>query len=329
MAYFILPIDFTNIISGLPSWRVLLLLLMVPSMFGLIGLIYLPESPKYLLSQGQDEKAMDVLRLIYSWNRQTISDTYPVYLVEINEADKGFSDVRGAGAVLVLMWDQTLQLFEKKRVLQTFNMCIIDFIICVIGVGITMWLPTILNYLVILDDESHTICSAIRIATGQQKSDTVAIDICEDPSAMSFSHFKTLIMISTALLSYYLISSAVVNYIGRKKLLVIWFSLGTICAFTMYWVNIYFLSIFYLTLICQMGKFHGIVVSFAADFYPSSINAMGVSFVTTISSIGLVVGGNITGTLFLNHCDYMFFGCAAAMFLVVVLTTMLPSEKSK
>lgn len=329
MSYFILPINFTSFIPGLPSWRVLLLLLMAPSIFGLIGLFCLPESPKYLFSQGQDEKALEVLSLVYSWNKQTTRNTYPVLSVELNEEDKGFSDVKGAAAVLNLMWVQTMQLFEKKRILQTLNMCIIDFIICVIGVGITMWLPTILNYLVILDDESHTICSAIRLATGQTKNESAEVDVCAGPDGLNISHLKTLIMISTALMFYYVISSAVINSVGRKRLLVIWFSLGTICAFSMYWVNIYFLSIFFLTLICQMGKFHGIVVSFAADFYPSSVNGMGVSFITTISSIGLVVGGNIFGALFLNHCDYMFFGCSAAMFLVVVLTMMLPSEKKR
>lgn len=329
MSYFILPINFTNFIPGLPSWRVLLFLLMAPSVFSLMGLYYLPESPKYLLSQGQEAKAFEVLRLIYSWNKNTTRYTYPVDSVEIDEADKGFSGGKGVGPVLILMCAQTLELFGKKRFLQTFNMCIIDFTINVIGIGITMWLPTILNYLVFLDDENHTICSAIKLGIGQQRNDSSTVDVCADPNGLNTSHLKTLIMISAALLSYYMISSAVVNCVGKKRLLVIWFSLGAICAFSMYWVNIYFLSIFFLTVICQMGKFHGIVVSFGADFYPSSINAMGVCFVSTIGSIGLVVGGNIAGALFLNHCDYMFFGCAVAMSVVVILTAMLPSEKKE
>lgn len=327
MSYFMLSIDFTSVLPGVSSWRVLLLSYMGPTALGLLGLIYLPESPKFLLLQGQCERALEVLQQVYRINTKTTN--YSINNVEIDEEDKGYTDVKGFQSILRLMWEQTLQLFERKRIWQTLNMCTIDFIICVIGVGITMWLPTILNYLVALDDENLTICSAIRIATRKENSNDTEIDVCSSPNSLNVSHFKTLIAISAALLGYYVISSAVVNFVGRKRLLVIWFSLGTICAFSMYWINIYFLSILFLTLICQMGKFHGMVVSCAADYYPSSINAMGVSFVTLISSVGLVVGGNITGTLFLNHCDFMFFGCSAGMFFVVILTTLLPNENRK
>lgn len=87
-------------------------------------------------------------------------------------------------------------------------------------------------------------------------------------------------------------------------------------------------SIFAITLIYQIGKFHGIVLSAAADYYPPNINAMGVSFVTVIGSAGLVFGGNITGPLFLNHCNEMFFGVFGVMLVVITLTSMLPKERS-
>lgn len=81
-------------------------------------------------------------------------------------------------------------------------------------------------------------------------------------------------------------------------------------------------------MIYQLGKFHGIVLSAAADYYPSNINAMGVSFVTIVGSAGLVFGGNITGPLFLNYCNEMFFGVFVAMVIVICLTCVLPKERS-
>lgn len=249
---------------------------------------------------------------MFQINTKKPGGLYPCFNVALDDTEWLHADARG-------MWKQTVQLFLKERIFQTINMSIINFTICVIGVGITMWLPTILFYLERFEDKNKTVCSVMRHSKPDDE-DTIC------PSELNIDHFHTLIWISTALLFYYIISSAVVNSLGKKRLLLVWFTLGTLSAFTMYWSEIYVYSIVALTLICQMGKFHGIVLSIAADYYPPNINAMGVCFITMISNIGLVVGGNITGALFLNYCDYMFFGFAFVMLIIIILTTLLPKE---
>lgn len=311
MAYVILPIDFTNIAHSIQSWRVLLLVYIFPSIFGFIGLLFLPESPKFLLTLEKHSESQIVLRKVFHINTKKPSNMYPCFNVGLDDSEWLHADARG-------MWKQTIQLFKKERIFQTINMSLINFTICVIGVGITMWLPTILFYLERYGDKDLSVCGAMRKSAPNNET-----NICPE---LNIDHFNTLIWISTALLFYYVISSAVVNSIGKKCLLLVWFTLGTISASTMYWSEVYVYSIVALTLICQMGKFHGIVLSIAADYYPPNINAMGVCFVTMVSNIGLVVGGNITGTLFLNYCDYMFFGCAVLMVIIIILTTLLPKE---
>lgn len=312
MAYLVLPVDFTSISKYIQSWRVLLLVYIFPSILGFFGLLFLPESPKFLITMEKHNEAQEVFRKVFHINTKKPGGLYPCHNVFLDDSEWLNADARG-------MWKQTLQLFKKERIFQTINMSIINFTICVIGVGITMWLPTVLFYLESNKDKDLTVCGALRKATPNNDS-----TIC--PSDLKIDHFNTLIWISTALFFYYIISSAVVGFLGKKRLLLIWFTLGTISAFTMYWSVVYVYSIVALTLICQMGKFHGIVLSIAADYYPPNINAMGVCFVTMISNLGLVVGGNITGALFLNYCDYMFFGIAFIMITIILLTTLLPKE---
>lgn len=80
-------------------------------------------------------------------------------------------------------------------------------------------------------------------------------------------------------------------------------------------------------MVSQVGKLSGIVSGIAADFYPTSVNAMGVCFVNMMSRIGIMIGGNIAGGLFLNHCETTFFTYSGILFGVVLMTMMMPREK--
>jgi VNT family MFS transporter (synaptic vesicle glycoprotein 2) len=60
------------------SWRIYLLICSVPSFAVALLLFCLPESPKFLLSRGEEEKAMVVFKHIYSLNTGKDKDTFPV-----------------------------------------------------------------------------------------------------------------------------------------------------------------------------------------------------------------------------------------------------------
>ena len=113
----------------------------------------------------------------------------------------------------------------------------------------------------------------------------------------------------------------------RFLILVTWFGAGAISAIVVYFVSNDIVKVVALTLVSQVGKLSGIVSGIAADFYPTNINAMGICFVNMMSRIGIMVGGNIAGRLFLNHCEVTFFTYSGVLFLVVLMTLMLPKEK--
>lgn len=66
-----LPMDWKYEIFGLISytpWRLFLLMSSVIMAVAFIAMMFMPESPKFLLSQGKPEEALEVLRTIYSIN---------------------------------------------------------------------------------------------------------------------------------------------------------------------------------------------------------------------------------------------------------------------
>ena len=60
------------------SWRLFTVLCGVPSLSVAISMIFLPESPRYLLTRGDEEGALEVFRRIYTSNTGLPASQYPV-----------------------------------------------------------------------------------------------------------------------------------------------------------------------------------------------------------------------------------------------------------
>ncbi|CAG9793359.1 unnamed protein product [Diatraea saccharalis] len=62
----------------LHSWNIYLYVCSLCSLIAAISYYYLPESPKYLLSHGQENEALEVLKDIYSSNTRENRNSFPV-----------------------------------------------------------------------------------------------------------------------------------------------------------------------------------------------------------------------------------------------------------
>lgn len=60
------------------SWQVFLAFSSLPSIICAIALLYLPESPKYLMSHGRNIEALTTFQRIYATNTKKLPSSYPV-----------------------------------------------------------------------------------------------------------------------------------------------------------------------------------------------------------------------------------------------------------
>lgn len=60
------------------SWRIFLLICAIPSFIVAVLLFFLPESPKFLLTRGRVDEAMEIFKTIYSVNTGKDRNEYPV-----------------------------------------------------------------------------------------------------------------------------------------------------------------------------------------------------------------------------------------------------------
>lgn len=87
---FFLTISFTEIggtTGGFVynSWRIFLLVMSLPSFLVAALLFLLPESPKFLITSGRQEEALEVFRGIYMMNTGHSKDQYPVKQILVDE----------------------------------------------------------------------------------------------------------------------------------------------------------------------------------------------------------------------------------------------------
>ena len=94
-----------------PSWRLFTLICSVPSLLTGLTFIILPESPKFLLTQGKHDQALTILKNIYSSNTGSDMETFSVDTLEMEEETSSVDDEKKS----------FLQVATKVSKLKKFN----------------------------------------------------------------------------------------------------------------------------------------------------------------------------------------------------------------
>lgn len=82
VAWIIIPYTFRieNDYFLFRSWNLFVIVCSFPSIIVACLLLKLPESPKFLLSQGKHNETIDCLKFVYRWNNNDSDDKFPVSL---------------------------------------------------------------------------------------------------------------------------------------------------------------------------------------------------------------------------------------------------------
>ncbi|XP_016974400.1 synaptic vesicle glycoprotein 2A [Drosophila rhopaloa] len=326
MAIGILPLRIETIVFGMrfSSWRVLLLANVSVSLLALVGISTLPETPKYLLVQGRGDESLKILRAIFVKNSGRDPSEYPVKEVALESGGASLSDVHGFLDAVRLVWHQTVPLFHRSRLWHTLNICTIQFLIYFMAQGIFMWFPTILDELGTRNGDDVLLCQVLQNFTVDSGSGEEAASCSVD---VDTSTYQVMIIIGACFVMIYLIFAYIIDYIGKKNLLMAWMLLTMICLVALHYVEQFALVVISLTVVMAIGNCGGLVSTIAMEFYPTHINAMGMCFIMMVGRLGAVVGSNLLGRLLFASCDPIFWTLLALVVLLCSLGYFLP-EKS-
>ncbi|CAH0723972.1 unnamed protein product, partial [Brenthis ino] len=328
LAYPILPLNFVYWIDFLSikyrSWRLLAFVMSIPCAATAFLLLFFHESPKFLISKGQHEEALDVLKKIYAFNTGDKADNFPVKKL-IDEGDQNTKQE----FFLKAIWQQTTALLKPPLLKVTLKLFYLVVIIYMTGSGFILWLPYIMNNLFLVlaagEGAGMNLCTVIRysVDAGSYGNNTVQ-EVCNDTiqdttliSAMSYGAIAC---------SINLVLSLTCGSRKRAAMIVIL----TISAAAAILLNLVAIPIaggifFFVFLLCALSM--GILSVYFVELYPTSLRGMASCLSVMLGRSSAFLGVNAIGPLITANCEATFYGWALLLLSAVAFSWFLPKDK--
>uniref|UniRef100_A0A182KHB4 Major facilitator superfamily (MFS) profile domain-containing protein n=1 Tax=Anopheles christyi TaxID=43041 RepID=A0A182KHB4_9DIPT len=203
-------------------WRIYLLLCSVDLVLIIVGLAYLPESGKFLLTNGHREKVVEILAKIYHLNQGKPEHTFPVKSITLDAIDSAYADelqLRSNLGLVRYLWQQTVPLFRVPLLCHTLKASLLMFGIFATSSGLFMWVPDILNTYV--QHQDMRLCDVIALMhankTAARTVDDTTASIC--PITINANIFLITSAMGVVFLACYILNGFIINRVGKRNLL--------------------------------------------------------------------------------------------------------------
>lgn len=322
LAWLIIPtnIGFTTPAFTFNSWRIFLMVCSIPSFVVAGLLLYLPESPKFLLSQGKFEEALAIFRGIYVTNTGKSADMYPVKELLIDEQLRNeLADVKKPiknkyKRMLHDIMDNSKQLFMSPILKFTTISITINFTFHIGYYGLMMWFPELFNRFDEFirahpDIEEAGVCQVTDYVVGHGSHGESGVCSATIPSTV---FLESLITVAAALPAN-VIAVLGMDKLGRKFFLVFSTMSAGFCSASMYFVtnknqNLAVSAIF--SGVISMGN--ASLDCLITEVFPTNLRATGVAISMVAARLGGIIGNVVIATLLDMYCP-------APTFIVAVL----------
>ncbi|XP_012261674.3 synaptic vesicle glycoprotein 2B-like isoform X2 [Athalia rosae] len=336
------------------SWRLFLTLCGAPTLVGFVALIFFPESPKFLMSQGRNDEALEIFKKMYTMNTGNSSDQYPIESLEnginISGSKKSLRSVsskNGTECKNVLQgladgFKQMKPLFFMPHLLRLLLVVSIQFGGMLSLNTIRLWLPQIFAMLesfdqsgydkIQLQDGPPTFCEILDFsmtkATNVSLNSTNISQVqnCDNVTVNSTVYLNTLIICLVSTVGFIFISF-LLNIFGQKNILLLCYVIPLICAASLNWsAN----AVLTLVLACVYIALTNIsvnaVIAITVDLFPTTLRTMAVSLIMMLGRVGSLTGNLLFSVLLLQGCVAPLMAIAGLLLVCTVLTFLVPKS---
>ncbi|KAH9628100.1 hypothetical protein HF086_018316 [Spodoptera exigua] len=295
VSWLILPLEFAYPISILGieyrPWRLLVVACALPFALSSVLLAFAPESPKFLFATGNYDAALDVIKSL---------------IVEHQMAKT--SNVQGLAAIWTSMKEQTVPLFQRPLLAWTALTCFVQFGIFATTNGFYVWFPSILNSLAHHEGGETRIC-----------------DICDD--TIHTSTFERSIYIGLVFSSMYIIVGFLVDYVGKKPILVVILGITGICGICAHLAYNQQLAVVLFAVFQMSGACIGLMNAVAVELFPTKFRAMAICLSMMMGRVGSMVGSNLIGLFLEVNCGAGFYLFGSIIIVNSLFCLTLPNKK--
>lgn len=321
----VLPLKFSYHIPILDiqfnSWRLLNLIFSFPCLLTAIWAIYSCESPKYLLSAGEDLKSLEILERMFAVNTGKSEDMYQVKSIILDE-DNGASSGKGFWTSIAA---QTVPMFKPPLLKPTLFLGLLISLVFICGNSFIVWLPYMVDAFMSSVESGATgltICEMIR-----HSKNTTVVDKPTDCS-MNDTAMTMVFSICVLLAGINALAGLVLKYIGKRRLYMsIQMLSGTAALCISFSSNWVISAVLLLTLMMSVLNF-GFLTSFTVDLFPTYVKAKAVCLMLMLGRASTILGINVLKELIETRCEAAFYIFGVLTIGAAILGLLLPPDKS-
>ncbi|XP_028158703.1 synaptic vesicle glycoprotein 2A-like isoform X2 [Ostrinia furnacalis] len=329
LAWIIIPGKWSFALGSLTvvPWRAFIWTWCAPGLLAALLLLFLPESPRFLLSSKGPEAALPVLAQMYAWNNGASPYSFPVKKIVSGSVEAG----KAGGFVGAL---KNFSLLFRPPLLRCVVISHVSmFAVFMLSSGLYMWVPDILNNILkSTSEESITICTVIQEKIMKQRNMTLYSTVQTCSSDVSVGVFPISMAMGAVFALTYLAIGVFINKIGKKTLycgiMVVCGIMTVAAAFVPQGGAATALLIIALCSGCSAS----ILAAIAVDVFPTSMRAMAMCVMYMVGRTGAAFGSYILGATLTTHCLAAFsvFGAfSAGSTLLMVFWPKLEEVREK
>ncbi|XP_023020628.1 putative transporter SVOPL [Leptinotarsa decemlineata] len=334
LAWGILPqkLDFSPFgLIDYHSWNVFLFICAIPTITS--GLIYffVPESPKFLMTLGRNEEALNIFRKVYRINTGNAEDTFPINCL-VKETYYEVADITQKQRPNILKEgiSQMKPFMSSPHINRILLICCNAFLLTMSMNLVKLWLPQIFQATSdhqISESKNETdVCSIFEEL--RTPNLTVAEGCTVNLDNMSV-YINSIIVGITGVISFSL-AGTLVNLLGKKTLTVVFsFAAGCFCCAVYFSTNSLTMMILYsldLSLGCIADN---VLTTTTLELFPTTLRTSALCLHLMFGRFGTVVGNIILPQLLQIGCAPPIFFLGFLVFGSLLLTVLYPSTENK
>ncbi|XP_066138216.1 solute carrier family 22 member 15-like isoform X2 [Euwallacea fornicatus] len=330
----ILPLNFDYSLGfmNFRPWNLLMLISTVNPLISFIVFYFLPETPKFLMSIGKNEEALDVLRYVYKLNTRDLKENYPITsLIEEVNLEEAAANKKSWKEYFYMGWQQVTPLFSKQYRFKVLLVCLIHGLFLMGINSLRLYLPQIFqashDYEVTHNGETPDLCNILEVTENFSRSNDE--DTCSVNLENSFNVYLNSTLVSLVTILGYAMAGTLINLFGSKRLLVILCGSGCLTGIGLIWstntATTLTLSSLYLT---ALGVGFDIFMIMLVVIFPTTLRAMAISFALFFGRFLTIFGNMLMPALVNEGCapPFLFLAGVAA---VTVISSLLIKTTGK
>ncbi|CAK1543773.1 unnamed protein product [Leptosia nina] len=324
LAWLIIPGQWSWSLFGfrIVPWRAFIWSWCAPGLLAAVLLFLLPESPRYLLSAKGPEKALPVLAIMYSYNKNAGENNFPVEKIITSSLESRSGGFVGAVKNISLLFRPPLL---KCVIISHISM----FAVFMLSSGLYVWVPDILNSMLSnTSEKSVTICEIIHNKFQTARNVSLAIQQGPCKTHVSTAVFSISMGMGAVFAVTYMAIGLFITKVGRKTF---YCSIMFVCGLAT--IGSAFVpqggaATALLILALCAGCAASILAAIAVDVFPTCLRAMAICVMYMVGRTGAAVGSNILGATLDRHCQMAFsvFGVFTAGSVLLMLFWPKPEK---